>query len=207
MKKPTIILTLAIAIAIAVSFASCNNDKDPKSEPQKPKTFKINPSAPVKIKPAKGTILKAPALYSTENPQHLTALEIVKQTEGMMSINTAGESGGIGFAKELRDTVSETPCLKMYAMDIIDMEGNFVSYFIESSDITFRREIGIDKYDTIAYTPNKVVRRAERLVKKALADKDTVAVYELFDKAFTFIPITGAEWRDMKAKGLNENVE
>lgn len=201
-------LTLLLSLLLAVAITSCDKTAEPKKEQEKPAVFKIDPKSPVKIKPAKGTILKAPALYSTDTIQHLTALEIVKQTIAMVFIRKQdGKDSNVGFANELRDTISEIPCLKMYAMDIIDREGNYVPEFIEASDIVFTRKIGENKYDTIAYTPNKVVRRAERLVKKALAEKDTVAVYELFETAFTFIPITGGEWRDMKAKGLNENVE
>jgi hypothetical protein len=57
------------------------------------------------------------------------------------------------------------------------------------------------QHDTIAYIPNSVLRNAKGLIRAAYDKGDYTTVYALFNKAFTFKPITGAEWRALKAKG------
>jgi hypothetical protein len=57
------------------------------------------------------------------------------------------------------------------------------------------------QHDTIAYIPNSVLLNAKGLIRAAYDRGDYATVYALFNKAFTFKPITGAEWRALKAKG------
>ncbi|MEG1936930.1 MAG: hypothetical protein RR132_05245 [Rikenellaceae bacterium] len=56
--------------------------------------------------------------------------------------------------------------------------------------------------DTCAYIPNAVMIEAEKNIKAAYARGDYAACYKLFDTALTFYPITGAEWRALKAQGI-----
>jgi hypothetical protein len=37
-------------------------------------------------------------------------------------------------------------------------------------------------------------------IKDALAAQDTVLAYQVFNNRFTFTPITGSEWRALKAQ-------
>ena len=57
------------------------------------------------------------------------------------------------------------------------------------------------QYDTVAYIPNSVLLNAKGSIRAAYDRGDYATVYALFNKAFTFKPITGAEWRALKAKG------
>lgn len=57
--------------------------------------------------------------------------------------------------------------------------------------------------DTLGYIPNAVVRKAEADIKAAFNAKDYDKCMRLFREAYVFIPITGPEWRELKAKGEN----
>lgn len=58
------------------------------------------------------------------------------------------------------------------------------------------------KVDTIAYIPNKILKKAQEDIKAAYAIEDFTTCYKLFDESFVFVPITGAKWRAMKAAGI-----
>lgn len=54
--------------------------------------------------------------------------------------------------------------------------------------------------DTIGYVPNRVIRDAESKIKTAFEAGDYEECMRLFEQAYIFIPITGEEWRALKAK-------
>lgn len=56
-------------------------------------------------------------------------------------------------------------------------------------------------HDTIGYIPNRVVEQAETAIHSAFEAGDYEECMRLFEQAYIFIPITGAEWRALKAKG------
>lgn len=58
-----------------------------------------------------------------------------------------------------------------------------------------------NKWDTIAYVPNSVIRRAEVAIKTAFDAGDYDECMRLFEEAYVFIPITGPEWRALKEAG------
>lgn len=55
-------------------------------------------------------------------------------------------------------------------------------------------------YDTIGYVPNRVIKAAEAEIHKAFNAGDYEKCTQLFETAYVFQPITGAEWRALKAK-------
>lgn len=57
-----------------------------------------------------------------------------------------------------------------------------------------------DVRDTIGYIPNRVVDQAEAAIHTAFEAEDYDECMRLFEQAYIFIPITGAEWRALKAK-------
>lgn len=172
---------------------------------RQPKTFILEPSTVVKILPD----LTGWALSRSDSDTiaasdssfvHLSPLEIVKETIGL-SFQNPGLFGGAptnrGFNSWQRDTLAEPPFLKMFATDIINDSG-LVPDFIESEDIIFFRVVN-DQIDTVAYIPNAVIRAAEVAVKAAFEAQNYDSVYTLFNEAFTFLPVTGPEWRAIKA--------
>lgn len=185
MKK---ILFLLLTVAL---FVNC----DPKDTPD-PKG-KLDPNATILIRPAKGVQLRS------ANPEHLTALQIVEQTKNMLFHSHYGDNVylekphlfGRGFSDPQRDYT--IPALKMWGTDIINQNGEYVKDFIEGFDFVLTTN---EREDTIAYIPNAVLANARNLIKKAYDDENYTRVYQLFDSVFTFIPITGTEWRALKAE-------
>lgn len=189
MKK---LLFLAI---LSLAFAACEDDK-----------FILPAGTTVSIKPAPGA-WDSPQKIKGEEPtsQYLSAIEIVRQAVGISFQNSAlfdDRSVDRGFSKEQRDTISDPPCLKMWATDIISMFGDYDPTFIGSTDCVLIRALSAYERDTIGYIPNSVLRAAEVQIKAAYDAQDYESVYQLFDEAFTFYPVTGAEWRALKAENL-----
>lgn len=178
MKKLLFIATLIFAI-------SCSKDNG-----------KLDPSAVVSIRPA------ASSQLTTKASPYLSNKEIVKQADDMVVYDEQAQNkyGIRGFAEKQRDTINLR--LLMWGTDIIDQYGNYVPYFIESKDIIIRRIINKGqwppKYDTIAYIPQSVMNNAKYLIKGAYDAKDYTQCYKLFDEAFSFKPVTGYEWRELK---------
>lgn len=175
-------------------------------------TFQLPVGTMISIKPAIGAWDSPMRIVSdsTETDsivyEHLSALEIVKQTVGLSFQNVplyGEQAADRGFSEEMRDTVSDPPSLKMLGTDII-YEGNYYPEFIECTDcILFIALDGGLHRDTVGYIPNSVLRAAEVEIKTAFEALDNEEVYRLFNEAFTFVPVTGAEWRALKAKGEN----
>ena len=191
--KKIILFLLALVV-----FASCNPE-EPIAE-----KIKIDPLATVDIKPDPNGWGN---LRST-NPEHLSPLEIVEKTTVMQYYNPdiIEWSDGLwerGFHDLQKDLNPDNPMLKMWGIDIITEEGEYLPYFIESENIILISFELIDDAprDTIGYIPNSVMRTAETAIKAAYANGDTEAVYQLFNEAFTFRPITGAEYKTLKEAG------
>jgi hypothetical protein len=202
MKK---ILFLAL---VAVMFGCKSSDGEPT------KAFKLDPLATFSIKPAVGAWKVNGQLAKASDSIHLSALEIVKQATVIhfyfVSPLTPGLTiGERGFDKLQRDTVSENPSLKMWATDIINSDGIYDPTFIESKDLILLnfKSAPSGQYsdiirDTIGYIPNSVLRAAEIAIKAAYTEKDTAKCYKVFNEAFTFLPITGAEYKALKARNF-----
>lgn len=178
---------------LMVSIAGCKEDE--------PTSGLWDPNATVNIRPViEHNAQTAHFLKAFKQVAHLSALEIVKQTEGMY-FQYEGITYDRGFHALQRDTVQ--PCLKMYGTDIIDQEGNYHAPFIEGVDCVLIRLFYVgtprEYRDTIAYIPNAVLRAAETRIKAAYAIQDYASCYQVFDSAFVFIPITGQEWQYLKA--------
>lgn len=175
-----IILTITL-------FASCEKEPTTKG--------KLDPNALISIRPAVGV-----------KSGYLSAKEIVKNTSTLSFYpKNATLPGARGFAPAQRDTVNVR--LMMWGTDIIDQFGKYTGEFIEGKDFVFRKNVDLGHYppiyDTIAYLPNSVITEARGKIITAFADSNFVEVYRLFDVAFTFTPITGPEWRALRAAGQN----
>ncbi len=130
-----------------------------------------------------------------------------------------------GFDDDQRDVAGER--LMMWGEDVIDIHrgGVLVDDFIGASNVvivcaraqtgelldqvnglrTLNGEVYMNNvvYDTIAYIPNATLRKAYTEIHAAFDREDYITVYQLFDDAFRWIPITGAEWRALKAQDNN----
>ena len=185
---------LILLIALATAFVAC--------EKNEPKAFEIDPAATVNIKPAAGTKMKAKSNIASE---HLTNLEIVKQTFALRFTHNGTEYAR-GFDEGQRDTTHTNPMLKMWGTDILYYEelidgtqtGDVLlaPYFLEASGCVLETIKG----DTIAYIPNAVLRDAESRIKALFNAKDYQPIYKIFNDAYTFIPITGSEYRELESE-------
>lgn len=170
-------------------------------------SFVLDPDATIKLRPdlsgwqitrSDSDSITAPdTVYSP----YLSPIEVVRQAVGISFQNFAlfgNQSVDRGFHATQRDTISDPPCLLMYGTDIINQHGEITLTFIEGEDcILFR--VKDNERDTIAYIPNNVMRTADSLIKIAYDAQNYEEVYSIFNEAFTFLPVTGAEWRALKA--------
>ncbi len=198
---------LLLLTATLLIFGSCKDDKQ-----------KIwDPNAMVLIKPDKSAFAPKSKMIDDNTPQHLSALEIVKQGTSLHYINwydgngtnklEQGERATYGFADVQKDF--NIPALKMWGVHIINQDGRFIKNFIYAEDVVVCKDttIKIDSYhririiDTIAYVPNSVLINAQQPIETAYDEGRYEDVYKMFDEAYTFRPITGAEWRELKAQG------
>lgn len=214
MKKSLILVALVL-----VTIVSCTSNDEPK------KVFKVDPTAMINIRISKNAV-KSLTGKSVISDQHLSALEIVKQTANLNFYNIAvfgNQQVGRGFSMPQRDTI--TPMLKMWGTDIISDKGELVNEFLEGNDVVLERLFFVinkdtllynpiknwplEHYatkvirDTVAYIPNSVMNNARTQIKAAFSNNDHQEVYRLFNEAFTFIPINGKEYRALKKLGQN----
>ena len=210
MKK----LFLLMFAAMTALFISCSKDDNKSS---------YDPFRPVPIRAAAGT-----RAYIQGNL--LSGKQVVQQTWGMKGRypdGTATQGGGKLFTDAMRDTIN--PALKLLMKDVVySRTGEDVKrldgFFLTLRDVVFTRGLhiegkdttfcgydddysGVLKYahawDTIAYVPNAQLIAAEPLVRAAFERGDYDECYRILEKAYTFIPITGAQWRKLKAEKRN----
>lgn len=182
-------------LLIAVVLIACKTDE--------PQAFVIKDTDMISIRPA-ASAANAPQKVKADEA-HLSALEIVKQTSAIQ-YKYSGIKVERSFNKTQRDTVSTTPKLLMWATDVITLDGQLQPEFIEATDVlfvTYESIFSSTPKDTIAYIPNATLRAAETAIRAAYEDKDIEACYTAFNTAYTFTPITGAEWRALKLAGNN----
>ena len=160
----------------------------------------------------------------------LSGKQVVQQTWGMKGKypdGTPTQGGGKTFTEVMRDTIN--PALKLLVKNVIGMSPDRKSHklgdvFLTLRDVVFERGLhiegkdttfcgyaddysGVLKYahimDTIAYVPNAQLIAAEPLVRAAFERGDYDECYRILEKAYTFIPITGVQWRKLKAENKN----
>lgn len=217
----------------ALAFATCSNDEPTPINKGKldPNAFvRIEGAQGVKSRSAESTddysaldIAKygATMQFTSEwDTQAGQASEKVKEYQSQK-----------GFMMQ-RDTISENPALLMFGTDIITSSGHLLKDFLYAHDVvitgirykgrltTYNDQMAVnpnDDYknslahaiqrdgvvDTIAYLPNSIMRVAQEKIERAFNDSNYTEVYKLFHETFKFKPITGAKWRELKAKGLN----
>lgn len=183
--RQLMVICAAVAATCALGLTSC----------EKKGNKGLRTDAMLAIRPAAGAFAAAEI---KANPEHLSALEIVKQADQIAAI----PAGRRGFADYQKDIVNVK--LLMFSSDIVMDNGELQTGWIEARDfVIVRDDVDGSIKDTIAYLPNAVVIKAEQEIKAAYAKGDYEACYTLFDKAFRFTPITGPEWLALKAQGIN----
>lgn len=175
--------------------ASCSKDNV--------KSFRINPDAKVYVKPQLTT---KSAAFTKAGDQTLSSLDVVRKATALQGFNSKIADSKLTWEWAGKDTISATPALLRLASDIIYDTDGYGHYglqmeFIESRDFV----ICSGKYpafDTIAYIPNANIISARQQILEAFEAKDTAAVYQIFNNAFRFTPITASAYRELKRQGL-----
>lgn len=142
---------------------------------------------------------------------HLTPVEISKQAFDIALKQADGNNGrGAAFVPELRDTVNGI--LKRWASDVIRYDNTIVPDFITGRNIVIERYFGdsfegdhlwAQHLDTIGYIPNAVIETAQNRIMAAYEQEDWQGIYNIFNESFVFLPITGAEYRELEKAGTN----
>lgn len=144
----------------------------------------------------------------------LTAAEIVRlDSLTLMATNERGGDIQFGeyfcFANNNLDTVNNRIAMKAGNLD--EIESNV---FLGTSKYTHATQFYITKwwysaeerklvFDTIAYIPEQQRLEAAEQIIKLWNTEDWDTLYALFENAFTFVPCTGAEFKELQEKGLN----
>jgi len=180
-----------ICLLFVISLFGCISKDEPK-------VFKLDPLATVNIKGAVGTVQKVKSLNDTVI--HLTALQIVKQTEMIRFVLPNGTVATRMFMSLQRDTISENPMLKLWATDILRYEEKIdgtqfgelllVPEFLEAKNCVLLNYSG----KIIAYIPDTILRSAETKIKELFLAKNYESIYPVFNSAYTFMPISESEY-------------
>lgn len=200
MKKLLLILCVAL---VGYAFASCDKDDD---------NGKLDPNAKLYINGV-DKLLKN-TRYGVDAP--LTAHEICRLDSLWLVSDKFDEYGGVTRFSAYFSFSGESGCtidtinnrLVFDAGSINGIDGNefldpntgFNNFIIFKM---FSYPDGRDGYDTLAYIPNSQRQAAYEQIKALWDTENWDAIYEIFQNAFTFIPCTGAEFRELKEAGLN----
>ena len=165
-------------LLVGLLLISCNPEDIPETK------GKLDPNAMILIKPAKGVTRAA--------INDLTAQQIVEDAllitwQSHYFDNKYEEVAKFisrGFNEQQKDF--ELPALKMLGIDVISAEGDYYRDLTYAFDVYI---VNTDR-DTIAYVPNEVINDARIAIEAAFADENYTEVYNLFNTAFTFLPIS-----------------
>jgi len=172
-------------ISIAIFITGCSKSDDGNG---------YDPYRQISLRPANGVLLKS-------GGELLTAQQIVEQA-WEVQLEYGGYVGQRGFSEAQRDLVNYR--LMLGSTDIIRYGNELVPDFIEGKNfVLLRYHPETRSKDTIAYIPNSVMRRAEKLIKDAFNRNDYATCYAVMDSSFKFYPINGKLYRELKSKGLN----
>lgn len=194
-----VVSALVVATVSSVAILSCNKD-DSKGKLDPSAKVYIN-AAPSVASVASGVVLDSRA-DAGKGQVRLSAREVVKQAKAMDAIGYTDEptkKWDMGVADWNRDTVNNR--IAMSTSCVINGWGKLSPRFMGAIDLIL---VTLDRdnrnVDTIAYFDNREMRAAEAKIKAAFADKDYAACYKLFETAFVFRPITGAEYLELQAQ-------
>ena len=177
---------LLLIAAACLVLSGCKKESD----------GRLDPNATVALNPAPG-VKAAGEESEAENPAHLTARQIVERADALL----AGRSvTGIGDGNRDFDRNR----IVMSSTWVIRQNGELETYALGMRDQVL---VTLDEenypVDTIAYIPNSVMQELEQRITAAYDAGDYATCYRLFEDAFVFTPITGAEWLELKAEGKN----
>lgn len=178
MKKLFVLLFAGILVA-------CNGN----DESAKPKT--LDPFTKMNIN------VRSKLSRSDYSDKHLTPLQIIQQAQAFQQYQPGDEMPrGRGIADSEKDF--QNLLIRMRGSDIV-RDGKVETYWRDARDLIILGEKG----DTIAYIPQHVRNKAFEIILEAEKRQDFDLIYKTFQEAFTAVPCTHEEYKELKEKGLN----
>lgn len=186
--QKTIYAWLALVASVALLTASCSSDEPDNGLLDQEAMLYINVNN---------------TMRATETIEKMTPREVVEKAGGFKFTSYDNiDNCTMGISDEMKDYENER--IKMWGEQVISSKGELVDAFIGARNI---RVIGPDDRTgneaIIAYIPNATMVKAEKEIKEAYRAGNYDLVYKLFQDAYTAIPTTYAEYRELVSKGLN----
>jgi hypothetical protein len=184
---------IALFIALIVILAGCEKDE--------------------KIIPHNIMLRGQTAQSLKKGGEYLTPMEISKHADRISFIATRepfiGETYHGTFLPQFRDTINGIlmrPPEDILIQDVITGEYSLTLNFITAKDIVLSRDLGVITnhiWDTIAYIPNSVMQEAYNQIQPLFQAGKWQDIYDTFNNAFVFLPITGEDYRNLVKQGIN----
>lgn len=191
MDMKRILITLVALVAV---LAGCNGKEKPQVLDQGAMLY-IN----VNQKMMKSAVDPTQVV---EGQVRYTPRQVVEKAGGFIMDTPDGiKDGPLAIGPEQKDLENER--IKMWGEQVIKANGELNPYFIDCRNIRIVQgrtaENGGDFI--VAYIPNSVMIEASKKIREAYNRGDYDTVYQLFHEAYTAIPITDAEWWELKKAG------
>lgn len=144
-----------------------------------------------------------PHVYPPHEERIHTPREIVERAFGFaLDTNTGIVDGVNGISDEMKDF--EHNRIKMWGQQIIREDGTLEDYFMTARNVRIIDGMMPDPNDCIiAYIPNKVMQEGWVKIQEAYNEGNYDEVYRLFQQVYTAIPITSAQYAELRKRGEN----
>lgn len=182
-----LITMLAIIAMLALGATSCK-----KSEP---KQKMIDPMTKMIVLVKEGKGLKQANATTT-----ISVEECMRRANGMLFTLKGRDYPSTMLIDESRKDY-EKNALKLEAFNII-LDGKLDPFLGTASEFIILHD-KLPKADTIGYIPNKTVHEAYARAVQAFNEERYEDVVHIFTSAFVAHPITGEQYKTLKAQGLN----
>lgn len=209
-----IIISTTLLLALFVFLYSCDNTTDsevtkPENENPGDSTNVIDPFSTISVRVTEKKPLFRSGNHANARFITLYAWDMMMMTTWQRDIPSFTEE----YYYKCRDTIENK--IKFKGRDVIDEAGK-LGEFLFVKDVVLRvAKDSAGNYvnklnytgtldlesDTVAYIPNKVMSDNLKKIQELYDRQDFEACYQMFDTAYIFVPITGAEWLKLKAEG------
>ncbi len=172
-------------IPLLCLLAACGGEDEPKSKV-------LDPFARIYVH-----IKENPVGRSADNPQRLSPREMLEQARYFQQFQPGDVSRR---TRSIGDNEKDFEKLAFiwWGDDVVRAD-TIVTYWRDARDLIILTRKG----DTIGYIPQHIRNEAFERILEAEKRKDYDLIYKIFHEAFTGIPCTAEEYKELKAKGLN----
>ncbi len=176
---------LLLLIVSVFALTACGSDDEPKGK-------KLDPFARIYVH-----IKENPVGRSADNPERLSPREMLEQAKFFQLFPPRAERPG---TRTIGDNEKDFEKLAFiwWGDDVVRAD-TIVTYWRDARDLIICKPMG----DTIGYIPQHIRNEAFERILEAEKRKDYDLIYKIFHEAFTGIPCTAEEYKELKAKGLN----